>query len=100
MERILYTAAAVACALALATVATGARTATPGVTATEVVIGGTIPGGRNTTAHELRGPKIDGGERQPLHAGDVVHIGAKTPHQILLEPGHTLDYFAVKVYAR
>jgi len=31
------------CALALATVATGARTATPGVTATEVVIGGTIP---------------------------------------------------------
>jgi len=43
MERILYTAAAVACALALATVATGARTATPGVTATEVVIGGTIP---------------------------------------------------------
>src|SRR5438094_2701552 len=43
MERALDTAAAVACALALATVATGAGTATPGVTATEVVIGGTIP---------------------------------------------------------
>jgi branched-chain amino acid transport system substrate-binding protein len=43
MKRILYTAAAAACSLALATVATGARTATPGVTANEVVIGGTIP---------------------------------------------------------
>ena len=43
MQRVFYVAAALACALALATVATGARTATPGVTATEVVIGGTIP---------------------------------------------------------
>src|SRR5436189_5778946 len=43
MQRLLYFTAALACALALATVATGARTATPGVTATEVVIGGTIP---------------------------------------------------------
>src|SRR5438067_10039613 len=65
-----------------------------------IVIGGTIPGSRNTTAHEIRGPKIEGGERQPLRAGDVVHIAAKTPHPILLEPGHTLDYFAVKVDAR
>jgi ABC-type branched-subunit amino acid transport system substrate-binding protein len=43
MKRILYFSAALAAALALATVATGARTATPGVTANEVVIGGTIP---------------------------------------------------------
>ena len=43
MQRVFYVAAALVCALALATVATGARTATPGVTATEVVIGGTIP---------------------------------------------------------
>jgi len=43
MQRLLYFTAAFVCALTLATVATGARTATPGVTATEVVIGGTIP---------------------------------------------------------
>src|SRR5204863_106207 len=43
MQRLLYFTAASVCALTLATVATGARTATPGVTATEVVIGGTIP---------------------------------------------------------
>ena len=62
-----------------------------------IVIGGTIPGGRNTTVNEVRGPKIEGGETQALHPGDVVHIPVRTPHQILLEAGHTVDYFAVKV---
>ncbi len=65
-----------------------------------IVIGGTIPDGRRTTAHEIRGSKIDGGEKQPLHPGDVLHIPPKTPHQMLLEPGHRLDYYAVKVDAR
>jgi mannose-6-phosphate isomerase-like protein (cupin superfamily) len=65
-----------------------------------IVIGGSIPGGRNTTAHEIRGPKIEGGEKQLLRPGDVVHIALKTPHQILVEPGHTLDYFAVKIDAK
>jgi branched-chain amino acid transport system substrate-binding protein len=43
MERAFYFAAALFGALALSTVASGAGTATPGVTASEVVIGGTIP---------------------------------------------------------
>jgi branched-chain amino acid transport system substrate-binding protein len=43
MNRVFYVSAAILSALALATAATGARTATPGVTANEVVIGGTIP---------------------------------------------------------
>ena len=65
-----------------------------------IVIGGTIPGGRHTTAHEIRGPKIEGGEKQPLHPGDVLHIAPRTPHQMILEPGQKLDYYAVKVDAR
>jgi mannose-6-phosphate isomerase-like protein (cupin superfamily) len=65
-----------------------------------IVIGGTIPNGRTTTAHEIRGPKIEGGERQPLHPGDVLHIAPKTPHQMILEPGQKLDYYAVKVDSR
>src|SRR5580658_1743226 len=28
-----------------------------------IVIGGTIPNGRTTTAHEVRGPKIEGGTK-------------------------------------
>jgi branched-chain amino acid transport system substrate-binding protein len=43
MQRIPYFAAAVLGALALATVASGERAATPGVTPSEIVIGGTIP---------------------------------------------------------
>jgi mannose-6-phosphate isomerase-like protein (cupin superfamily) len=65
-----------------------------------IVIGGTIPNGRTTTAHEIRGPGIEGGEKQPLHPGDVLHIAPKTPHQMILEPGQKLDYYAVKVDAR
>jgi mannose-6-phosphate isomerase-like protein (cupin superfamily) len=65
-----------------------------------IVVGGAIPNGRHTTPHEIRGPAITGGEKQPLHPGDVLHIAPKTPHQMILEPGHTLDYYAVKVDAR
>jgi len=64
-----------------------------------IVIGGTIPDGKPTTPHEIRGSKINGGETQPLHAGDVLHISPRTPHQIVLEPGHKIDYLAVKVDA-
>jgi len=65
-----------------------------------IVIGGTIPNGRTTTAHEIRGPKIEGGEKQALRPGDVLHIAPRTPHQMILEPGQKLDYYAVKVDAR
>jgi mannose-6-phosphate isomerase-like protein (cupin superfamily) len=65
-----------------------------------IVIGGTILNGRTTTAHEIRGPGIEGGEKQLLHPGDVLHIAPKTPHQMILEPGQKLDYYAIKVDAR
>src|SRR5436189_6485286 len=42
MKRV-YLGIAALCALALVAVASGARTATPGVSSTQVVIGGTIP---------------------------------------------------------
>jgi hypothetical protein len=65
-----------------------------------IIIGGTMPGSHKTTAHEVRAPKIEGGEKQPLHAGDLLHIAARIPHQIILEPGQKLDYYAVKVDIR
>src|SRR5579871_4773199 len=61
-----------------------------------IVIGGTIPNGHHTTAHEVRGASIEGGEKQPLRPGDVLHIPPRTPHQMILEPGQKLDYVAVK----
>lgn len=64
-----------------------------------IVIGGRVPDAKTTEPHEMRGSKIVGGERQALHAGDVLHIPAKTPHQFLLEPGQKIDYYTVKVVA-
>jgi branched-chain amino acid transport system substrate-binding protein len=43
VKRVSYFAVALLCALAVSTVASGAGTATPGVTPKEIVIGGTIP---------------------------------------------------------
>jgi mannose-6-phosphate isomerase-like protein (cupin superfamily) len=65
-----------------------------------IIIGGAIPDGRKTTIHEIRGSRIDGGEKQPLRPGDVLHVPPKTPHQMILEPGQKLDYYAVKIDAR
>ena len=65
-----------------------------------IVIGGTIPNAHHTTAHEVRGASIEGGERQALRAGDVLHIPPRTPHQMILAPGQKLDYVAVKVDAK
>lgn len=65
-----------------------------------IVVGGTISHPRRTTAHEIRGSSIEGGEMQPLHPGDVLHIPPRTPHQMILEPGQKLDYYAVKVDLR
>ena len=62
-----------------------------------IIIGGKIVDGKTTATNEIRGTSIEGGERQALKAGDVVHVPVKTPHQVLLEAGQTLDYVVLKV---
>jgi len=52
---------------------------------------------KTTAPGELRGPSIEGGVRQKLSAGDVVHIPAKTAHQLLLDQGAKMTYFVMKV---
>jgi uncharacterized RmlC-like cupin family protein len=62
-----------------------------------IIIGGKVVNGNTTAPNEIRGTSIEGGERQALKAGDVVHVPAKTPHQILLDAGQSLDYVVLKV---
>lgn len=62
-----------------------------------VVVGGKIEGSHETAPGEIRGTAVTGGERHHVSAGDVVHIPAKTPHQMLLDPGRHVTYFVVKV---
>jgi mannose-6-phosphate isomerase-like protein (cupin superfamily) len=62
-----------------------------------LVFGGEVPGAKTTTPGELRGPSITGGERKTLVVGDVVHIPAKVPHQLLVPAGKEFTYFVIKV---
>ena len=63
-------------------------------------IGGKILDGKTTAPNEIRGTSIEGAELHPLKAGDVMHIPMKTPHQVMLETGQTIDYLAIKVDAK
>ncbi len=65
-----------------------------------VVVGGKIPSEKTTAPGEIRGPSIQGGSKHAVSAGDVVHIPANTPHQMLLDPGKQVTYFVVKVEAK
>jgi uncharacterized RmlC-like cupin family protein len=62
-----------------------------------IIIGGKIVDGKTTATNEIRGTSIEGGARQALKAGDILHVPAKTPHQVLLDAGQTLDYVVLKV---
>ena len=62
-----------------------------------LVLGGEVEGGKSTGPGEVRGPSIKGGQKHAIAAGDVVHIPAKTPHQLLLAPGQEFTYFVIKL---
>ena len=50
----------------------------------------------SSAAGEFVGSKIEGGERHPLGAGDVIHIPATIPHAFLVPEGKHLTYVLVK----
>jgi mannose-6-phosphate isomerase-like protein (cupin superfamily) len=62
-----------------------------------MVYGGTIVDGKVTAKGETRGESIRGGTEVKLGPGDVLHIPAKVPHQMKLEPGKQVTYFVTKV---
>jgi mannose-6-phosphate isomerase-like protein (cupin superfamily) len=62
-----------------------------------MVVGGTIVEGKTTAPGEIRGASITGGTDLTLGPGDVLHIPAKTPHQMKLAAGKQVTYFVTKV---
>jgi len=62
-----------------------------------MVYGGTIVEAKTTAPGEMRGATIKGGIEATLGPGDVLHIPAKVPHQMLLAPGAKVTYFVTKV---
>jgi mannose-6-phosphate isomerase-like protein (cupin superfamily) len=49
---------------------------------------------------EFIGTGIEGGEKYPLEAGDLVHIPPKTPHRFLVREGTHITYVIVKLPAQ
>ena len=62
-----------------------------------MVYGGTLVDGKTTQPGETRGPSITGGTEVRLGPGDILHIPAKVPHQMKLDPGARVTYFVTKV---
>jgi mannose-6-phosphate isomerase-like protein (cupin superfamily) len=61
-----------------------------------LVTGGEVVEPKSTGPGETLGASVKGGTRQELKAGDVVHIPASMPHQMVLADGDTVTYFVVK----
>jgi uncharacterized RmlC-like cupin family protein len=61
-----------------------------------IIIGGKILNGQTTAPNEIRGTSIEGGEKQALKAGDVVHVPVRTPHQVV-DTSQAFDYIVLKV---
>jgi mannose-6-phosphate isomerase-like protein (cupin superfamily) len=62
-----------------------------------IITGGKMVNGKTTEANEIRGTSIQGGHSQKMGVGDIIHVQPNVPHQFLLQPGHTLTYFVIKV---
>jgi mannose-6-phosphate isomerase-like protein (cupin superfamily) len=62
-----------------------------------LVTGGTIVSARVVKPGETRGDSIEGGARQELRAGDVAHVPAGLPHQMLVAGEQTVTCIVLKV---
>jgi mannose-6-phosphate isomerase-like protein (cupin superfamily) len=62
-----------------------------------LVSGGHIVNSSTTAPGEVRGDSVQDGKEARLKKGDIVHIPANIPHQLVLAKGGTFQYFIVKV---
>jgi mannose-6-phosphate isomerase-like protein (cupin superfamily) len=65
--------------------------------AATLVTGGAVNGARAIAPGETRGTSIQGGASQDLRGGDVAHVPAGTPHQMLLKGDATVTCLVMKV---
>jgi mannose-6-phosphate isomerase-like protein (cupin superfamily) len=65
-----------------------------------LLTGGTVQDGKSVSAGEIRGKSVLNGVETALNQGDIVHIPATVPHQLLLPEGGTFLYFVIKVKER
>lgn len=62
-----------------------------------LIVGGTMVGAKTIAPNEIRGTGITGGEKHPMHAGDVFHIPVGVPHQMLVPKDLVIQVVKVTV---
>jgi len=62
-----------------------------------LVTGGTVAGAVGVGPGEIRGSSVVDGNRQELRAGDVAHVPAGTPHQMLVAGDKTITCLVIKI---
>jgi mannose-6-phosphate isomerase-like protein (cupin superfamily) len=63
----------------------------------KLLTGGTVQDPKTVNPGEIRGKSVLNGLETTLNQGDIVHIPATVPHQLLLPEGGTFLYFVIKV---
>jgi mannose-6-phosphate isomerase-like protein (cupin superfamily) len=63
----------------------------------KLLTGGTVQNAQTLSPGEIRGKSVLNGVETTLNQGDIVHIPATVPHQLLLPEGGTFLYFVIKV---
>jgi len=63
-----------------------------------LITGGKLVDPSTTKPGELHGTAVEGGTETALSEGDVVHIPAHLPHQLLIQSGQDFIYYVVKVH--
>jgi mannose-6-phosphate isomerase-like protein (cupin superfamily) len=62
-----------------------------------LVTGGTVACSKRIGPGETRGSSVEGGARQPLRPGDVVHVPAGVPHQMLVGSETPITCLVLKI---
>jgi uncharacterized RmlC-like cupin family protein len=60
-----------------------------------LILGGTVVEPRTTGPGEIRGKSITGGVSKKMAVGDVIHVPAKIPHQMLVPKSLTFEVVKV-----
>lgn len=62
-----------------------------------LLTGGAVVGGVEVAPGEIRGVSLESRTRQELRSGDLAHIPAGVPHQMLISNEHSFTAFVLKI---
>ena len=61
-----------------------------------LITGGTVANAHTDKDEETKGTSVENGKTQTISQGDIVHIPAGTPHQLIIAPGEVFQTIVIK----